>query len=581
MFPAPTWASRIRGGLHVGTVHVSLQLMKHLRWLAVLMMTALGACGGGGDSGSAGSSTSGGGSPGGSGGSGGGTPPGGHTDVVTYKNDLARSGQNLTESLLTLANVNSKSFGLLHFLQTDGKVDAQPLYLAQLTVNGAAHNVVFVATENDSVYAFDANTGAQLWHVSLLGSGESASGPQGCGQVVPTIGVTATPVIDRSAGPHGALFVVAMSEGGVYYQRLHALDVSSGAELFNGPKTITATYSVPGGGSLSFDPVQYEERAALLLSQSTIYTTWTSHCDHAPYTGWIIAYNESTLAQTAVLNIAPHGTGSGYAGAGPAIWMSGGGPAADSSGSVYLLAGNGAFETTLTSGGLPSLGDYGNSFVRLTLTGSTLAVADYFATHDAPSLSAADVDLGSGGAMVLPDLSDSGGTVRHLLVGAGKDENLYVVNRDSMGKYSASANNIWQELDGALNGGIFGTPAWFNGTLYYGPVGNNLLAFGMSEARLASAPTSRTTTSFQYPGTAPAISANGSSNAIIWAHENSSPAVLHAYEATNLAHELYNSSQAANGRDQFGAGNKFITPTIADGWVFVGTTNGVAVFGLL
>jgi outer membrane protein assembly factor BamB len=498
-----------------------------------------------------------------------------------YKNDLARTGQDLTETVLTPANVNSAGFGKLRFLATDGKVDAQPLYLSGLSVAGAAHNVVFVATENDSVYAFDADNGATLWHVSLLGSAETPSGPQGCGQVVPVIGVTSTPVIDRAAGPHGAIFVVAMSSAGADFQRLHALDVTTGAELFGGPKQISATYSAPGGATLSFDPGQYEDRAALLLLQGTIYTSWTSHCDHAPYSGWIIAYAELTLAQSAVFNIAPNGSGSGYASAGPAIWMSGGGPAADTAGNIYLLAANGAFETTLNTNGFPNLGDYGNSFVKLATSAGTLSVADYFAMYNAPEESAADEDLGSGGALLLPDMSDAGDTVRHLMVGAGKDGNLYVVNRDSMGKYSASGNNIWQELTGVLGGGIYSTPAWFNGTLYYGPVGNNLLAFSASAAHFAGTPSSQSATAFEYPGTAPAVSANATSNAIVWAHENSSPALLHAYEAGNLAHELYNSSQAANARDQLGPGNKFITPTIADGKVFVGTQTGVAVFGLL
>jgi outer membrane protein assembly factor BamB len=543
----------------------------------LIVAVVLAACGGGGSNSGGSSSPVGGSTPPT-------TPPptpAARTDVVTYKNDVARTGQNLTETILTLTNVNSTNFGLRTFLQTDGKVDAQPLYLGALTIAGASHSVVFVATENDSVYAFDADTGATLWHVSLLGTGESPSDTHGCGQVVPMIGITSTPVIDRSAGPNGAIFVVAMSAAGVYYQRLHALDLTTGAELFGGPKVIAATYSVPGGGTLTFDPGQYEERAALLLSQGTIYTSWTSHCDQAPYTGWIIAYNETTLAQSAVLNIAAHGTGSGYAAAGPAIWMSGGGPAADSSGNIYLLAGNGAFETTLNGSGFPNLGDYGNCFVKLTTAGGTLAVADYFAMSNALAESGADSDLGSGGALLLPDMTDAGGTVRHLMVGAGKDNNLYVVNRDSMGEYSASGNNIWQQLSQALPGGIWSTPAWFNGTLYYGPNGGPLLAFSTSAAHLSSAPASQTAISFAYPGSAPAISANGTSNAILWAHENANPAVLHAYDATNLAHELYNSSQAANGRDQFGQGNKFITPTIADGLVFVGATNGVAVFGIL
>jgi hypothetical protein len=509
-------------------------------------------------------------------------PPTQRTDVVTYKNDHSRTGQNLTESVLTPANVNCSSFGLLRLLSVDGKVDAQPLYLSGLAVGGAQHNVVFVATENDSVYAFDADSGATLWRVSLLGPGESSSGPHGCDQLVPVIGVTATPVIDRSAGAHGAIFLVAMSNAGADHQRLHALDVATGAELLGGPKEITAAYLAPGGGTRTFDPGQYAERAALLLLQGTLYTSWTSHCDQAPYTGWIIAYSEKTLAQTAVVNVAPNGTGNGFALAGPAIWMSGGGPAADAAGNIYLLTGNGAFETTPDVNGFPNRGDYGNSFLKLaTGGGSSLAVADYFTMFNEEDESARDEDLGSGGVLLLPDLTDSGGTVRHLMVGAGKDANLYVVDRDSLGRFSPGANNIWQQLSGVLAGGISSTPAWFNGTLYYGPSGGSLLAFSAASARFAPSPSSQSAGSFPYPGSAPAVSAKGSANGIVWAHENSTPAVLHAYDAGNLAHELYNSLQAAGGRDGFGAGNKFITPTIADGKVFVGTQNGVAVFGLL
>jgi outer membrane protein assembly factor BamB len=208
-------------------------------------------------------------------------------------------------------------------------------------------------------------------------------------------------------------------------------------------------------------------------------------------------------------------------------------------------------------------------------------VADYFTMYNEVSESSADQDLGSGGILLLPDLTDSGGAVRHLAVGAGKDGNLYVVSRDSLGKFSSGGNNIWQQLSGVLGGGIFSTPAYFNGALYYGPVGAALAAFTVKNAQLSSAPSSTTTNTFTYPGTSPAVSANGTSAAIIWAHENSNPAVLHAYDASNLGHELYNSSQASGGRDQFGAGNKFITPMIADGKVFVGTQSGVAVFGLL
>ena len=537
---------------------------------AGIVTVALTGCGGGGSASSVSS-----------------TPPppptsSTHTNLTTYRDDLARDGADTTESVLTPTNVNSSSFGLLRMLTVDGKVDAQPLYLSQLSIAGAKHDVVFVATENDSVYALDPQTGATLWHVSLLGSGETPSDDRGCDQVTPIIGITATPVIDRSAGANGIIYVVAMSLASAqnsYHQRLHALDVTTGAELLGGPMEIAALYPAAGGGSNTFDPSAYEERAALLLENGTLYTAWTSHCDASPYTGWVIAYNGSTLAQTAVLNVAANS-----AGGGPAIWMAGGGPAADSSGNVYLLTANGVFDTTLDGNGFPGQGDYGNSFLKLTLSGATLSVADYFTMYNEVDESNGDTDLGSGGTLLLPDVSDSGGTTRHLMVGAGKDGNLYVVNRDSMGKFNPNNNAaIWQELPGVLGGGVWSTPAYFNGAVYYGPQGGALRAFTLSNAMLSAAPTSQSAASFAYPGTAAAVSASGTANGIVWAHENagSGAAVLHAYDAANLARELYNSAQAANGRDSFGAANKFITPTIADGKVLVGTASGVGVFGLL
>jgi outer membrane protein assembly factor BamB len=496
---------------------------------------------------------------------------------VTYKNDNFRTGLNSTESVLTPANVSAATFGLLRVLKVDGKVDAQPLYLSQLNIGGALHNVVFVATEHGSVYAFDSDSGDKLWQASTLGSGEAPSDTRGCYQVMPEIGITSTPVIDRS---RGAIYVVAMSKdsGSNYHQRLHALNVTTGAELFGGPAEISATYPTAGGGTTTFAPGQYAERAALLLSGGTVYTAWTSHCDFQPYSGWIIAFDQNTLARTSVLNVAPNSHETG-----PAIWMAGSGPAADAAGNVYLLTANGAFETTLDQNGFPSRQDFGNSFLKLAVSGTTLGVADYFAMSNEVSESAGDVDLGSGGGMLLPDLTDGTGTVRHLMVGAGKDGNIYVVNRDAMGKFSSSANNIWQQVNGVLPGGILSTPAYFNGFVYYGEFGGTLKAFALTSALLSSTPSSQTGIQFGPPGTAPAVSANGTANAILWAHENADAgqtAVLHAYDAGNLTHELYNSKQAANGRDSFGSANKFITPMIADGKVFVGTTNGVGVFGL-
>jgi hypothetical protein len=511
-------------------------------------------------------------------------------DVVTFKYDVARTGQYLVETTLTPATVNSTSFGLLHNLKVDGKVDAQPLYLSQLAIGGTPHNMVYVATEHGSVYAFDADSGAPLWQVSLLASGERPSDAHGCPQVIPEIGITSTPVIDRTAGAHGTLYVVAMSidKSSQYHQRLHALDITTGAELLNGPAEISATFP-NSAGTTTFEPGQYEERAALLLLNGTIYTSWTSHCDSPPYSGWIIGFNQTTLARASVLNIAPN-SGVPINGSnanainGPAIWMSGDGPGADSAGNIYLLAGNGRFETTLDAKGFPSQGDYGNSFVKIANSGGTLSVADYFAMFDAVTLSSGDLDLGSGGELLLPDMMDSTNTVRHLVVGAGKDGKIYLVDRDNMGKFNSTKNNIWQQLDGALGGPVYSSPACFNGSLYYGAVGSTLKAFGLSNAKISAAPTSQSAGTFGYSGTSPVISANGATNAIVWAHENQNSgasAVLHAYDATNLAHELYNSNQATGSRDQFGAGNKFITPTVAGGKVFVGTTNSVGIFGLL
>jgi hypothetical protein len=506
-----------------------------------------------------------------------GTAMGRGVDVTTYKNDLNRSGQNLAESTLTLTNVASSTFGLLRLLPVDGRVDAQPLYLSALSAAGGTFNTVFVATEHDSVYAFDSDSGAILWHVSLLGSGETPSDNRGCGQVTPEIGVTSTPVIDRTAGAHGTIYVVAMSidSSSNYHQRLHALDVATGAELLNGPADISASFPATGTATSSFDPKSYEERAALLLSNGTIYTSWTSHCDNAPYGGWIISYAQSTLARNGALNIAANSS------AGPSIWMAGDGPAVDASGNIYFLSANGAFETTLDAKGFPSGQDFGNSFLKISSAAAGLSVLDFFTMSNEVSESNADQDLGSGGEMLLPDLTDSTNTVRHLVVGAGKDGNIYVVDRDSMGKFSASSNNNYQTLSGALPGGIFSSPAYFNGTVYYGDISGTLKSFVVSSAKLAATPQSQSATQFTYPGTSPSVSANGTADAIVWAHENTSTAVLHAYDATNLAHELYNSNQAAANRDQFGAGNKYITPAIADGKVFVGTTNAVAVFGLL
>ena len=497
------------------------------------------------------------------------TPCFGQVNVLTWHNDNLRTGQNLAETTLTPANVNASSFGRMFTLTVDGKVDAQPLYVAG---GPGSHNVLYVVTEHDSVYAFDADTGAQLWQVSLLGTGESTSDGRGCGQVIPEIGITSTPAIDTGLG---VIYVVAMSKNGsVYHHRLHALSLTNGHEMFGGPVEVQATYPGHGagsaGGTVTFDPKQYKERSALLIQNGVVYTSWASHCDFVPYTGWVIGYNETTLARTSVLNLTPNGNDG-------AMWNAGSGPAGDAGGYVYVLTGNGTFDTVLDGSGLPMNGDYGNAFVKMWPSNSGLSAVDYFTMSNTVSESNSDTDLGSGGVLLIPPAAT--GSVS-LAVGAGKDGHIYVVDTNNLGKFSSGGDVIYQELPGAL-GPVFSSPAWFNGKLYYGSVGSALKAFAFVNGSFTASPVSQTSNSFGYPGTTPSISANGSSNGIVWAAENDSPAVLHAYDATNLSNELYNSNQAPNGRDQFGAGNKFIVPTVANGKVYVGTENGVGVFGLL
>ena len=359
-------------------------------------------------------------------------PPTAGMDVTTYHNDVARTGQNLNESILTPGNVNASNFGKLFVMPVDGKVDAEPLYLGGVTIPGKrTHNVLYVVTEHGSVYAMDADTGTNLWQVSMLQPGETTSDNRGCSQITPEIGITATPVIDRKAGANGTIYVVAMSKdsSGGYHQRLHALDVTTGAEEFGGPQNIQSSFPGTGdnssGGTVIFDPGQYAERAGLLLLNGVIYTSWTSHCDIRPYTGWMIGYDQNTLAQVAVLNVTPNGNEG-------AFWMSGTAPAADSSGNIYALDGNGVFDSTLNSSGFPSEGDFGNAFLKVSTANKQLAVADYFEMSNQSLENSTDGDLGSGGALVLPDLKNGSGQTVRLAVGAGKDGNIYVVNRDSM-----------------------------------------------------------------------------------------------------------------------------------------------------
>jgi outer membrane protein assembly factor BamB len=503
------------------------------------------------------------------------------SDVVTYHNDIFRSGQNLAETILTPSNVKSATFGKLFTLPVDNVIDAEPLYLSGVAIPGkGTHNVVYVVTENDSVYAFDADQGSLLWHVSVLGAGETPSDTHGCGQISPIIGITATPAIDRQAGPNGTIYVAAMSKkGSSYFQRIHGLDVATGKEQGGSPITVSAKYPGTGdnshGGYVIFDPGQYAERQGLLLLHGVLFTAWTSHCDQRPYTGWVIAYDAKTGAQLGVLNLTPNGNEG-------AIWQAGAGMASDGT-FLYLLDGNGTFDTNLNGQGFPANGNFGNSFVKISTSNGKLIVADYFTMYNTVGESDSDIDLGSGGAMLLPPMKDVNGKTRQLALGAGKDQNIYIVDRNNMGKFNPQNDNaIYQELDNVLPGGLWSMPAYFNGNVYFGPEGYNLLQFKFVNARLSAAPVAKSAASFTYPGSTPSVSANGTQNGIVWAIEHTDPNdVLHAYSAQSVAQELYNSGQAAGGRDQFGSASHFGTPMIVNGKVYVGTQNGVAVFGLL
>ncbi len=498
------------------------------------------------------------------------------TDVVTHHYDISRSGVNSAETTLTTSNVNSTTFGKVGEFSVDGQIDGQTLYLSQLAIPGqGTKNVLYVATENDSVYAVDADSisgtnGTILWKSSVLLSGEapadSASLP--CGNINPN-GITSTPVIDRG---RNAIYVEAMSKSstGSIIHRLHALDLTTGKELFGGPTTITATYPGAGGnsqgGTVTFDPHVHHDRAALLESGGNIYTAWSGlDGDCGEYSAWVIAYSADTLAQTGVIDLVPNNHGGG-------MWMGGGGPAADAAGSVYVISGNGFGDTPGTNS------SYGNSFVRLTLS-SGLQVADYFTPYNTINEDNGDVDFGSAAPLLLPDMMDANGTTRHLALGAGKDGNLYVVDRDNMGQFNATKNDVFQQMQISSNEN-HSSPIFFNGTVYICPTGDTLKAFTVTKAQLSTSPSSQSSHVFGSNGAVVSISANGTSNGIVWALDWGA-GTLFAYDATNLGKELYDSSQAANNRDHFSAvGGHFITPMVVNGRVYIGTASSVAVFGL-
>src|SRR5215469_971335 len=515
----------------------------------------------------------------------------GYTGTFLYRNDNFRTGQNLAESLLTPANVNSTQFGLQFTDALDGAAYAQPLYVPNVTIpNQGAHNVVYVATENDSVYAFDADAaGPPLWHTSFIDPAHKITAVPssdlgvGCGDLTPIIGITATPVIDPAAPAGPTLYVISKVKlgPGSYRQQLHALDIATGLERANSPVTIAASVQGNGaasvGGVISFDPLLQHDRPALTLSNGVVYLTFASHCDTPPYHGWILGYDETSLAQVVVYNTTPNGEEAG-------IWESGCGPGVDTNGDLIAITGNGDFDT------IAPRTNYGDSFIRLTPGGGTLSVSSFFTPLNELLLQDDDLDMGSGGNLLLPDQP---GPNPHLMVGVGKVGVVYLVNRDSMGGFNANMDQMVQELNGQISG-MFSTPAYWQGNvpgvglqsmIYTIAVGEEPRAWAISNGLIQTPAASTAIVSyiFGYPGASPVISANGRNGGIMWAinsdgWQTARPAVLFAFDATNLKNFLYASNLFT--ADNPGPAVKFTIPTVANGSVYVGTQTQLAVFGL-
>lgn len=521
----------------------------------------------------------------------------GFVGVFTQHNDLSRTGQNVNETVLTTSVVGSTStFGEKFSHPVDGYVYAQPLYVANVSIpNQGTHNVIYVATEGDSVFAFDAdnNAGANaspLWQASLIDAGHGAAAGAttvssandiGCGDLIPQVGITSTPVIDPSTN---TMYVEAKSkENGAYVHRIHALDITTGAEKNPGPAAVTATVSGTGDGSaagqLSFNSLQHMNRSGLLLVNGVLYVTYASHCDFSPYHGWLFAYDAGTLTQKGVYVTTPNGGLGGF-------WMAGSGIAADSNANLYIASGNGDFDTT----NVPAK-ELSDSILKIILDNKGLSLADYFTPYDQAGLESGDVDLGSGGVVLLPDQP---GNFKHELVEVGKEGTIYLVNRDQMtannmhycASNCSSDPQIVQELQFEI-GGLWSLPAYWNNNVYFWGAGDVLKSFQLNNGLLSSSPGSSSTASLGFPSATPSVSSNGTSNGIVWAIDTTNynspagPAVLHAFDATNVANELYNSTMAANNRDQAGPPAKFAVPTIANGKVYIGTATELDVYGPL
>ncbi len=492
----------------------------------------------------------------------------GQAQVLTEHNDVLRSGANTGETVLTSANVNFNTFGKLFTQNVDGFIVGQPLYLSAVHFpDGSTHNVVYVATQHDGVFAFDGDSSQPpLWNTSFINPAAGVTTVPitdfGCaGTAFTEIGIVSTPVIDPLAS---TLFVLAKTlENGAYIFRLHALSTTTGADVIP-PAVISASMST-NAGPLQFNPAFQMQRPALLLENGAIYIGFGSNgCDTYAYHGWLLAYNATNLQQMAAIATTPNGTRG-------AIWQAGGGPAADSDGTIFLATGNGTFDAN--SGG----SDYGDSLLHLNPASSGLTVLDYFTPHDQETLETTDLDLGSGGVLLLPD-QDQPHT--HELLGGGKAGTLYVVDRDSMGGYNtADDSQIVQSIPGASASELDSVPAYWNGNVYIGGQADHIKAFSLSNDLLSAQPTSQTSVAAIVPGSV-SITASGSNNGILWAIPQNNPATLYAFDALNLSTMFYNSSQAGL-RDRLGSVPKFVAPTIANGKVYIGGTSALSVYGLL
>lgn len=500
----------------------------------------------------------------------------GFSGMLAWHQDSAITGQNLNETVLTKSNVNQNTFGKLFSYQLDEQSFAQPLYVSNVPFPGAGqHNAIYVATEKNTVYAFDADNGgkAPFWQKSLMPAGATPvdgtkTGGIG-GPITPVVGITGTPVIDGSTGTLYVVSVTQESSGQVH--RLHALDITTGNEKFGGPVPIKAT--VPGtglgtsGGQITFDPTLELQRPALTLVNGVVYIAWASYQDFGNYHGWIMGYDAVTLRQVRVWNTTPDGGQGG-------IWMSGASISSDSAGNLYVVIGNGTFDAN--NGGK----DYGDSLVKLTPNGTTFTVSDYFTPFDQANLSANDIDVGSSGLTLL--LNQAGSTSK-LGVSAGKAGKIYLVDLNQMGKFQSGSDQIVQSIPNALGSqpsdNDYSTAAYWNGNVYF--IGNMdvIKQYQLSNGQLSTSPIKGSHV-YGYPGANMSVSSNGTSNGILWSIEASGVNVLHAYDASDVSTELYNSNQAG-GRDQFGTAIRFTVPTVINGRVYVAGKSQLTVFGLL